>query len=529
MMRRSKIAVAIIFISLFGLAIRISILAVDESVKSVGLSQGSRTITVAEVRGTIYDRYRTPLVNDNIVHYATILPQERLLQHVAHAMDSNDFSQAKAALDNQLPLLLKLHSTVDPIEGLQQYTAPMRYGRRCLAPHLIGYLNGANTAGVSGLEKAYDNELRRQSGHITTTYPTNGRGEYLVGEDLRIENTIDRSRGGLVLTLDSTIQKCIEDVLAANVSKGAAVVMNLNGELLASASYPSFRPENAVDHFDLNDGSLLNRAFSLYDCGSVFKIVTVLAALENGVSPNQSYECPGSITVDGHIFHCHQRLGHQWLTMDEAFAQSCNVYFIQLAQQIGANTLLDMVDLLGLNEDVVLANDIVVPSAVLPSAEDLSAPAALANFSFGQGRLMITPLHVTRMTAVAATGGILPSPSVVMSVIDEQGNPSEQPTRGGETVISARSALKLRHMMETVVSDGTGKAAQTKQGNAAGKTGTAETGQIDHERTINHSWFTGYYPADTPKYIITVLVEDHQPNQKSAAGLFCEIINNLNE
>ena len=117
--------------------------------------------------------------------------------------------------------------------------------------------------------------------------------------------------------------------------------------------------------------------------------------------------------------------------------------------------------------------------------------------------------------------------TAVLGIVDEEGNLLNQNAEVGETVISARSILQLRRMMEKVVSEGTGVRAQPNQVSAAGKTGTAETGQLNNLSAVTHSWFTGYYPADSPQYVITVLVEDWQTTEKSAAELFCEIINNL--
>lgn len=528
MKRRAITMLSVLFIIFFGLVIRLTTIAVDDEVKTVGNNQGSRTITVAEVRGTIYDRNREPLVNATNTYYATLLPEERLLQRIEAVTDVDEYTRLREALKDNVPLLAHLNGPASIADGLRLYLAPQRYAKHSLAAHLIGYLNGAGTAGVSGIEKAYDSVLRQYAGSITATFPVNGNGSYLAGDDLQVKNTTDRCAGGVVLTIDREIQKEVESVTKGKIDKGAVVIMDPdNGEILSLVSYPDFHPASVAENMDQTDGSLLNRALSRYDCGSVFKIVTALAALESGVPVQQTYDCPGAITVDGHTFHCHRRLGHQILTMEEAFAQSCNVYFIQLAQQIGADALLDMAELLGLTEDVVLADSLTASAAVMPDRKDLSASAALANLSFGQGELLISPLHIARMTAAIASDGTLPVVSAVLGIINENGYWISGNDGGGETVISADSVTALRRMMELVVTDGTGKRAQPIQGYAAGKTGTAETGQISDDHAVVHSWFTGYYPAEDPQYVVTVLVEDATADTKSAAELFCEIINNL--
>lgn len=528
MKRRAQIALTILFLAFFGLAIRFGTLAVDQDVKSVGNTQGAKTLTVAEVRGTIYDRNMVPLVNSSNTYFATLLPEQRLLQRVAAYTDVQEYARLTTALENRVPLLARLNGPAPIADGLRVYMAPNRYEKVCLAPHLIGYLDGGSIKGVAGIEKAYDSHLREYSGHITATYPVNGRGVYLAGDELRVENTLLRAYGGVVLSIDAAIQQQVEAVATDTMDKGAVVVLDAAcGEVLAMASYPAFHPDSVQENISREDGALVNRALSLYDCGSVFKIVTALAALDEGISPHQVYECPGSIDVDGTTFHCHYRLGHQALTMEEAFAQSCNVYFIQLAQQIGADALLNMAVQLGLTEDIVLADGLNAPAAVLPSKADLSAAAALANFSFGQGRLMVSPLHVARMTAAITANGNLPFITAVLGTVNEQMQWISSAERGGETVLSAAAVTALQSMMELVVQSGTGSKAQPREGTAAGKTGTAETGQISDGNPVVHSWFTGYYPTDNLRYVITVLVENATDESPSAAEVFCEISNNL--
>lgn len=529
MTRRAWISLSLLFIVFFGLLVRLALISVDDSVKAVGNGQGSKTIVVAETRGTIYDRKGIPLVNTENAYYATLLPTERLLQRIESVTDVQEYNRIKAEIAYGAPLLARLNSPAAITNGLRVFMAPQRYAAECIAPHLIGYLDGASQYGVAGIEKAYNTVLSQYSGQITATFPINGRGEYLADDVLDVKDTTNRSAGGVMLTIDSEIQQCVERVSASMIAKGAVIVMDPHsGDVLAMASFPAFHPETIMESVERDDGALVNRALALFDCGSVFKIVTTLAALESGIPVTQKYVCNGAMTVENTQFHCHYRLGHQMLDMEEAFAQSCNLYFIQLAQRIGPHTLLNMAARLGLTETLQIGDALMTEQPVLPTSYDLAAPAALANLSFGQGKLLLSPLHVARMTAVAASGGTLPAVSAVLGTVDEAGRWTESTDREGETVISAVSTLALRRMMERVVSSGTGRRAQPQIGIAAGKTGTAETGQInDEEEAVTHSWFTGYYPAEHPQYVITVLVEDMQPDAYNAAQVFCEILNNL--
>lgn len=530
MQRRAIVSVCLLFVLFFGVGVRIALVTVDKDIHAVGMQQGAKTITVTEVRGTIYDRNLVPLVNQRNEYFATLLPQMNLLQRLSSVTDLQEYARLEASLEDRVPLLARLNAPAPICDGLRVYMAPKRYSNPVLASHLIGYLDAGQSSGVYGIEKAYDTLLKQYTGRITATFPTDGRGNYLSGENVRVTNTTARSIGGVILTLDSEMQAMVEGVVSEQLRKGAVVILNANsGEILTLVSCPTLNPLSIEKDLKRTDGVFINRALSLFDCGSIFKIVTAIAALEEGVSQTQCYECPGSITVDGTTFHCHYRLGHQSLAMEQAFAQSCNVYFIQLAQQIGADALLDMARRLGLTEDVVLAESIVAPAAVFPTIEDLSSSAALANLSFGQGKLLLSPVHIARMTAAIAANGTLPSVSAVAGTIDEKQRwTSSQDTRGGETVISAKTVGILDEMMKSVVREGTGQAAQSRDGGlVAGKTGTAQTGQLQDGDSVVHSWFTGYVSIDESPYVITVLVEDIGDMDTTAAELFCEISNKL--
>ena len=527
MSRRIQVIVSLLFLAFFGVIVRIGLLTVDESVKLVGQTQGARTITVAELRGTIYDRHLATLVNSSDAYYATLIPEERMLHQLGAAIDSTEYNRVKAAIGSGSPILVKLKRTLSATTYLRVYQTKSRYDSHTLAPHLLGYVSGPNGRGASGIEKAYDAVLSQYTGLITATYPMNGHGTYTTGDEVEVINTSYKSAGGVVLTLDSSIQRQVEEILSSSVNKGAAVVMKPNGEILAMSSFPDFHPDTVSDNLNRTDGALINRTLSVYDCGSVFKIVTALSALENGVSPQQDYECAGSLTVDNNVFHCHNRSGHHTLTMEEAFAQSCNLYFIQLAREIGAEEMLKMTDRLGLTSALPFADSLTTADPVIPPPKDLSADAALANFSFGQGRLLLSPLHIARLTAAVVNDGILPNVTSVIGTIDEYKQWTTKSERGGEAVFSADFASELRHMMELVVSEGTGRRAKPDHGEAAGKTGTAETGRLQDGRVAINSWFTGYYPAEDPQYVITVLVEDAEDRQKDASEIFCEIINKI--
>lgn len=529
MRRRIYSAYCLMLVMMIGVLSKIATVISSPTIHSVGAAQGSRTITVAAIRGTIYDRKLQPLVNRDKQYYAAFIPRPELLDAVRGALPAEEYQLLINRAQYRVPLSTRLERPVPIRSGLHLFHLPIRYGATCPAPHLLGYLDGSGQTGVSGIERAYNDVLSSHSGAVTVTYDVNGAGNSIENTEATVRNTVENAIGGVALTLDNEIQSVIDEIATEHLEKGAVIVLDArNGELLAMGSYPTFRPDEIAHAVSQSDGALLNRGLSLYDCGSIFKIVTSVAALESGIPVERCYHCPGEITVDDTTFHCHDRDGHGAVNMTMAFAKSCNVYYIQLAQEIGAAALLDMVERLGFRDEIRLADGITAPPAVLPHENDLTAAAALANLSFGQGKLLISPLHAARMTALMTANGTLLEIGAVLGLVKNNGDLEQFDERGGETVISSATVGHMRRMMEAVVTDGTGISAQPAYSTAAGKTGTAETGQVNESGIpVVQSWFTGYFPAEQPRYVVTVLAEDAQNTGNRATKVFCEISNKL--
>lgn len=499
----------------------------NRSFLSVGLNQSTRTALVATQRGTIYDRTLTPLNNASLQYRGVLLPELSQLYRIRSNMSEQEYLRLVEQTKQQSLLVAELNKASYSGQKIRTFQVPKRYGETVPCPHLLGYLDEAGTNGQTGIEKAYNEHLAQYTGKITVTYAVNGAGACQTDQTLKVSNTINRSKGGVQLTIDATIQQTLDTLAARSIPKGAVAVLDAEtGEIVACTSLPSFHPEQLQTSIEQQDGALVNRLLARYDCGSVFKIVTAAAALENNVSSEQTYTCAGELMVGNTLFHCHQRLGHQTLDMNEAFAQSCNLYFIQLAQQIGGEAILDTAKALGLYDAINLAEGLSAPATVLPDLSELF-PAALGNLSFGQGELLITPLHVAQLTATVANGGIKNTPTAVLGTVDEHGKQTPKEKGRGEQVLSKTTAAQLRWMMEQVVSYGTGIRAQPSKATAAGKTGTAQTGQYHENEPVIQSWFTGYYPAEQPRYVITILAEDAENNGGDTQSLFREICNEL--
>ncbi len=528
MVRRSRLIVYFISIILIAILINLFVIAYNNPAQSVASSQSKWTVSVNTTRGTIYDRNFQPLVND-ITEYKAVFSQNvNLLPLLRDNTTEESYKYVTSSMQNGTPIAVSLLRAVPDQSDLLCFPVKRRYGYRVLSPHIIGYCQDG--VGVSGIEMAYDALLADYSGQQTVTYATDGSKQHLNGISPIITDTTDRSLGGVILTLDSKIQSIVENTADKMLSKGTVVVLDpYKGDILACASYPTFQPNNVQQSINRSDGALINRALSLYDCGSVFKIITAASALENRFSADTEYECRGELDVGGTVFHCHQRNGHGVLNMSQAFALSCNTYFIQLAQELGADALYSTANAFGFDRKISLSDGYGTVNPLLPTRSDLEQPAALANLSFGQGYLMTTPLHIAQIMATVVNGGKMPSVCLIEGLIDDSKEISMTEKSSSYTIISPKTALLLQNMLREVVEIGTGKNAKPLLCTAAGKTGTAETGQLSGDTAVVQSWFAGYFPAESPQYVVVVLAEDSNTTKEQASSIFCEITNNLFE
>ena len=327
---------------------------------------------------------------------------------------------------------------------------------------------------------------------------------------------------GVRLTLDADLQRACEGLATLYLPRGCLVVMDTaTGEVLASVSMPSFDPQNVAASIAANDTSLLNRPLRAFSAGSVFKVVLAAAAYESGLDW-YTHDCTGEVEVAGQTYRCALGRAHGVVNLRGALEQSCNTYFIELGRLLGAQRIRKMAETLGFGTATQLAPGLQGASGTLPDAAALENPGELATFSFGQGALTVTPLQITAMMNTVADGGVYRTPAFVQGIVDANGTLTGQ-TRAADTrtVFDAATARVLRSMLASVVSEGIGSEAQPKTGTAGGKTGTAQTGQYDEngEELLNY-WFSGFYPADDPRYTITVLQDGILKPETSSAAIF---------
>ena len=508
-MRRRSFGFFVIALFFMGVLILRLYVLTDGQFAQVAEQQASLTVTVANVRGTIYDTNMKPLVNADTEYRASVTATPEALAAVSNRMTPEELAELTARLQSGKPVPIALEGLPSSTDGLVLLSAPVRYSEPLLAPHVLGYLDGDGLHGVSGAELYFDELLNNCSGKAEVTYTVDAVGRPLQGITPTLNDTLDQAKAGVVLTLDSEIQKIAENAAKKHMTKGAVVVMEPEtGRIVAMVSLPDYQPSTVAQNLDGEDGALLNRALCNYNCGSVFKIVTAAAAIESGISLDTTYSCTGKVDVGGVTFHCHNRLGHGTLNMTQAFAQSCNPYFIRLAQKMGGQTLYTMAVELGFDRPVILAEGWKTARAVLPSETELMSPAAVANLSFGQGALMATPVHIAQLVAAVVNDGEIIRPTILKGTVDALGNLTEETVAPAQQAFSASTARTLREMMLTVVEEGTGRSARPFELGGGGKTGTAETGWEQDGKEVVQSWFGGFYPAENPRYVVVVLAED---------------------
>ena len=513
------------FIVLLGIVVlRIAEISVGKEAEEAATFQSRRKIELSETRAGIFDRNFLPLVNKNNVRKILVFPDLLDVSKIAPFVDRDTMAKIFQKSD---PSAIDIGGKIIEGEGIYNFSYPKRYDEKCLAVHIIGYMNGEK--GVFGIEKSFDGFLSENGKKTEVLYHTDGTGRLLKGEEILIEEEKVFEKSGVILTLDSGIQRLTEKVLSENVEKGAAVVMDAqNGEILASASVPDFDPGNIADYLDAENAPFINRAFSAYSVGSTWKLVVAASALESGISEERTFECTGSIEVEDRIYKCHWEAGHGEIDMEKALEISCNPYFIDLALEIGGEKILETAKNIGFGTPSDFGENFSAGEGNLPSASELSAKTVLASFAFGQGKLLATPVQLCCLASAVANGGKAVTPKLVAGTFDKNGVFTETADYAENRVMSERTAEKLRKMMINVVENGSGKNAEPKNGGAGGKTASAQTGQIDKNgNEVIHAWFIGFYPAEKPEFAVAVFAEGMDSGGDFAAPVFKKICDGI--
>lgn len=513
-------------------------------------------------RGRIYDRQEKLLVTNRPVVVVSIIPaevddleklSERLSRIIGISPEEisqtvknhreNPFKPVKILDDCKTNKIVEIEERKDELKGVVLEVKPRRdYLYHEFAAHSLGYVGeidkeelqqfgnpkfqGGDIIGKAGLEKYYDDILRGEKGGKEVEVDALGQEiatllyqKPVPGKDL-------------VLTIDRDLQLYGENLLFGK--KGSIIVSDPNsGEILALVNRPSFSPNifaNGISHSDWQrlssdaDYPLTNRSVQgLYSPGSIFKVVTAIAALEEGVTDRKrKIYCSGSFELAGQVFTCWNEIGHGSLSIVDAIAHSCNIYFYTLGKDLGIERFNKYMQKFGLGEktgiDLPAEAIGTIPSAQWKKREvkEIWFPGDTINISIGQGYLLLTPLQVHNLITTIATEGEVYKLHLVKKIISADGNTVKEikPEIYRKVDFSPDTFEIIKEGLRQTILKGTGWRANIKELEVAGKTGTAQNPQGE-----THAWFIGFAPYENPEVCITVFIENGGEGGEVAAPI----------
>ncbi len=545
------------------------------------LRNQTRTTAVAARRGNIYDRNMNTLASSVSVENVYLDPHELKqakedVEHIAGVLGEilgkdpvwikeqaadlkQRYKQVGSRIDEESAARIRSFINENDIAGIHLEPNIQRiYPYGTLAAQVIGFTNASNQ-GSEGIEASYNSFLEGSAGKVVTS-----KGNNEMDMPFSYEKYIAGRQGNdLILTLDATVQACLEKQMAAaiaryDVQNGAfGLVMNAKtGEILAMATLGSFDPNKYLEIADEKTAGVLeelerryqmspensesykngrtaynealnaarlkqwrNRVLSDgYEPGSTFKVLTMAAALDCGaIDLETNFYCRGAEQIPGRsqLLHCWRSQGHGAEKTPQALQNSCNLAFAHIALKLGGEKFYEYIEKFGILEKtgIDLAGEskgVFFDKSLIVNTEKWGT-ASLTSGSFGQ-TFKITPLQLVRAIASVVNGGYLMEPYLVSEIIDADGNTvlKQEPTVVRRT-ISAETSDMMRTLIQSVVEEGTAKNAQVAGFSIGGKTGTSEkidvfdeNGQRVLDKIVS---FVGIAPMEDPEYIVLVALD----------------------
>ena len=438
----------------------------------------------------------------------------------------------------------EIYSGINIDEDTKRY-----YPYNNLASNLIGFC-GTDNYGLWGLELKWNDILTGTPGKVTSAQDA-------VQDLIPYENETyiaPQNGNDITLTIDANIQQIAEKYLKQACEEndckdgGNVIIMNPNtGDILAMATYPDYnlndpytldfidekewKKMSAEEQYQKQQETWNNRAVtSTYEPGSVFKIITAAAGLEEGIADADTpniYNCNGNEKISGVTIWCSDKSGHGSLSLRDALKYSCNPAFIQLGKKIGAETLYRYYDAFNFFDDTGFGDIFGCGSSeeaqsIFWNEEDVGS-IELATMSFGQ-RFKITPLQMISAVSAVANDGILMKPRIAKEIknTDTGAITTIEPEKVRQ-VISKQTSETLLDMLETVVDSGTGRYAQVKGYSIAGKTGTSEPDPSDEDAGYVAS-FVAISPVESPEIVVLVTLYGPQGEYNSGSTVAAPVV-----
>ena len=574
-------AVVVLFFFLV-IVLRLWFLQITSGVEYEKRAYGNRVRIrqLAPPRGHILDRFGREIVTNRPSFNVALIQEDShdlsdVLERLAPILKMEvselwDKVRDASGTPRYVPVLLKedidwktlayLENHNHEFSGIRTEVQPVRvYHYNDLAANVIGYLGsitkkelaasdrdmyrGGDIIGKRGLERLREPDLRGEKGHSYTEVDAKGFEQQM----LKAEEPLPGRE--IRLTLDVDLQQIAESYMAAGDKSGAVVAMEVNtGRVLAAVSAPTIHIEDFIGGIstkkwqallDNPKHPLINKvAQATYPPGSTYKMVTALAGLAKGVIDEDTvFYCPGSYSFGNRTYRCWKHSGHGPVNLEKAIAQSCDVYFYQVGQRVGVDTLAEYAKKLGLGKrsgiEMEYEKSGLAPTKKwkLKNRKSKWQEGETLSIAIGQGFNLTSPLQICLMTATLANGGKVYRPQIVEQVVDPEGNIVESfsPEITSELKGVDRYIKSIKNGMEQVVHGkrGTARAVAIDGLRIAGKTGTAQVVKIAQYRHLkeedipykyrDHAWFTCFAPADNPEIAVTVLVE-HGLHGGSGAG-----------
>jgi penicillin-binding protein 2 len=543
-----------------GLVFRCFLIQVAQREHYLTLSNKNRlkAIPLEAMRGLVLDRNGKVLVDNRASYSVALIPLElkdkderSIVRKVAELlrMDPADiqarikkgkrrsFEPIRLQRNVDFGTLSVLEENREKFPGVIYQVEPQRvYVRQRSAAHLLGYIDemtekeekalkkkgyfSNELVGRNGIEKSYEQFLRGTPGMRYYTVNAVGRK---IGEEEK-NFTPPRSGNNLYLTIDLALQEAAEAAMPESTIASLVALDPTNGEVLALVNRPSIDPNVFSGRISsdtwraLNDPQtkpLLNRAVQgLYPPGSTYKMVTAIAGLETGNLDRNTlfHGCAGSYTYGNRAFGCWLARGHGRLDVNEAIAQSCDVFFYQLTLAVGLDNWCTYGRAFGFGSPtgVDLPNEM---TGLMPDRAYFDkrygkngwSKGSLLSLGIGQGELLVTPMQMAYYTATLANGGRRVVPHLMKKIVAPNGTLVQEYTGASTSVpgVSAKSFEIIRKAMVDVVGHGTGGGCALPGVTVAGKTGSAE-----NSRGKTHAWFVAFAPAEAPRIALVVLAEN---------------------
>ncbi|MFC1540515.1 penicillin-binding protein 2 [Candidatus Margulisiibacteriota bacterium] len=564
MLRKNHLLIAgaiIIFALLYLRLIQLQI-AEHDRFDLLAIENAATTVPDPAPRGVIYDRFGKVMLESRPIFSVRVLPyvlakkspaeRKRIMDQLGGFLGQDIKFKVTATeplivKDNiSLSTAIRISEMKRRMDGVVVSSRPVRLSKYgSVASHVLGYVGEiekdelvrlrrqgyrlGDFVGKDGVEKVYDDLIRGVDGGKKVEVD-------VYGTPMRVLESLDPVPGPDVkLTIDLDLQLQLEKSLSNQGEEGAAVVMDARtGEILAMASFPNYDPNIFTDpkenwkwkELEQEKHPFMNRALAIYPPGSIFKIVTLSAALEEKVAePDEVIPCYGSYKVHNRVAKCWLHGGHGPVDVREGLVWSCDVVFYELGKRLGPDKITKYAKAYGLGDrtgiDLPQEKKGFLPT-VRWKEKNSKWPwfdGDSINYGIGQGFVMVTPLQMAVAFNGIATGKIV-KPYVMKEIRNREGEVLYSGTSEvmGEIPVSAENQELIRGLLRQVVVRATGVAAWVQGIPAAGKTGTAEN------PGLAHAWFMCYAPYDDPEIVIASFVAHGEHGDRPSAYVAREVL-----